>query len=121
MKKNTLLLMLAYSLSVVSCGKSDDVNAFIAERKGVIGEVSQKMSAGDVDGAKTIFDAKKDSLKSSCKAAQSNVTDKMKWAESQMSDLDIFTKAMNSEKVGKDIPTLNKTMALLSEINNICN
>jgi hypothetical protein len=120
MKKTTFFVLLWCPLSLFSCSKGADVDAFIADRKTLIGEVSKKMQAGDVDGAKAIFDIKKDKLKSSCKTVKSNVTDKMKWAESQMSDMDIFTKAMNSEKVGKDIPTLTKSMALLSEIGNIC-
>lgn len=121
MKKTTLAVMLLCPLSLFSCSKGTDIEAFIADRKTVIEAVSQKMQAGDVDGAKATFDVKKDILKSSCKAVQNNVTDKVSWANSQLSDMDIFTKAMNSEKVGKDIPTLTKSMALLSEISNICN
>jgi hypothetical protein len=120
MNKTTFAVLLLCPFSLFSCSKGTDVDAFIADRKTVIGAVSQKMQAGDVDGAQAIFDIKKDSLKSSCKTVKRNITDKMQWAESQMSDMDIFTKAMNSEKVGKDIPTLTKSMALLSEIGNIC-
>lgn len=121
MKKVTLSIMLLCPLSLFSCSKDGDIEAFIADRKAVINAVSQQMQTGDVDGAKAVFDVKKDRLKSSCQAVKNNVTDKIRWADSQLSDMDIFTKAMNSDKVGKDMPTLTKSMALLSDIGNICN
>jgi hypothetical protein len=120
MKKTTLAILLWCPLSLLSCSKGADVDAFIADRKTVIGEVSKQMQAGDVDAAQAIFNVKKDHLKSSCQTVKNSVTDKMSWAESQLSDMDIFTKAMNSDKVGKDIPTLTKSMALLNEIGDIC-
>ena len=63
MRKFTLFLVLAFCLSLMGCSKDSEVKAFISELDTVTSEMVQKINAGDVDGARTAFDSKKESLK----------------------------------------------------------
>ncbi|MBX7171124.1 MAG: hypothetical protein K1X72_09210 [Pyrinomonadaceae bacterium] len=63
MRKITLFLVLALCLSMMGCSKDAEIKAFISELDTVTNEMVQKINAGDVDGARTAFDGKKESLK----------------------------------------------------------
>ncbi len=63
MKKISVLLILAFCLSMAGCSKDAEVNAFMTELDTVTNDVVQKINSGDVDGAKTAFDGKKEGLK----------------------------------------------------------
>jgi predicted HicB family RNase H-like nuclease len=67
MKNITSFLALVLCLSVTSCGESNPSSKFFAEWENLSTEMSAAISKDDVDGAKTIFDAKKEGLKSQCK------------------------------------------------------
>lgn len=63
MRKVTLFLVLAFCLSLMGCSKDAEVKSFISDLDTVTNEMVQKINAGDIDGARTAFDAKKESLK----------------------------------------------------------
>lgn len=63
MKKLTVFLLAIFALSLVGCSKDAQINSFLTELETVTNDMSAKIEAGDVDGAKVAFDAKKDSLK----------------------------------------------------------
>ncbi|HQU84999.1 MAG TPA: hypothetical protein PKY59_17800 [Pyrinomonadaceae bacterium] len=65
MKKLSVLFLAAvFCLSLVGCSKDAEINTFMAEFENVTNEMSKKIEDGDVDGAQTVFDGKKESLKS---------------------------------------------------------
>ena len=64
MKKLSVLFLVAvFCLSLVGCSKDGEITAFMTEWETVTNEIAQKLETGDVDGAQTAFNAKKDSLK----------------------------------------------------------
>lgn len=71
MKKVTLLLVLAFCLTFIGCGRIygpvEEVKAFADETEEVISEMGKKLEANPteagVDEARKILDAKKESLK----------------------------------------------------------
>ena len=65
MKKLTVILLAVFALGLAGCSKDAQINAFLTEWETVTNDMVAKIETGDVDGAKTAFDAKKDSLKTS--------------------------------------------------------
>mgnify|MGYP006332878109 CR=1 FL=1 len=48
---------------MIGCSKDGEINAFVADFDATTKQMVEKINAGDVDGARTAFDAKKESLK----------------------------------------------------------
>ncbi len=65
MKKLILLTVLTFCVAFAGCSKDGEIDSFIADFEGVTKDMTAKIEAGDVDGAKKAFAAKKDSLKAS--------------------------------------------------------
>ena len=71
MKTVTLLLVLAFCLTFIGCGRIhgpvEEVNAFADEKEEVLSQMGKKLEANPteagVDEARKVFEAKKDSLK----------------------------------------------------------
>jgi hypothetical protein len=71
MKKFSLLLVLAFCLMFIGCGRIngpvEEVKAFADEKEDVLSQMAKKLEANPteagVDEARQIFEAKKDSLK----------------------------------------------------------
>jgi hypothetical protein len=71
MRKNSLLLVLAFCLMFIGCGRIngpvEEVKAFADEKEDVISQMGKKLEANPteagVDEARKVFEAKKDSLK----------------------------------------------------------
>ncbi len=65
MKKLTLFILLACCLAFAGCNKDAEINTFLADFEGVTKDMTKKLEEGDVAGAKTAFESKKESLKTS--------------------------------------------------------
>lgn len=65
MKKLTILLPAAFCIAAIGCSKDAEINEFVSQFETVTNEMTTKLDAGDVDGAQTVFDAKKELLKAS--------------------------------------------------------
>ena len=67
MKKNALILIIAFCLVLTACGRDAQINEFIAENHALVEEMVKKIDAdpseAGVDEAQKTFDAKKDALK----------------------------------------------------------
>jgi predicted HicB family RNase H-like nuclease len=68
MKKITSFFALAICLSLISCGESNPTSKYFSEWENVSTDMANAISKDDIDGAKAIFDAKKESLSTQCKA-----------------------------------------------------
>lgn len=127
MRKITLFLALALCLSIIGCGKDAEINTFITEWDGVTNEMVQKINAGDIDGAKTAFDAKKESLKTKwsgikdAKGFQVSADSKKKMEDSMKKNRSALTSAMtaNMMKLATDKAKLDKLKALITEYGEI--
>lgn len=64
MKKLVLLLILICGLSLTGCKKDSQVNDFIKEYASIIDQVSEKLTEGDFDAARKVFDDRKENLRS---------------------------------------------------------
>jgi len=62
MKKLILILVLFSCLSLTSCSKDSQANSFMKEYAAVSDQIAKKLEDGDTDGAREIFENKKDSL-----------------------------------------------------------
>ena len=120
--RSSLYLLLPLVLFASSCSNTngDDIEIYSKERQAVLADISQKFTASDIDGAQTIFNTKKDSLKSKCqaakaKAAQGSSEEQMKFMEIEMSGLEIFTTAMAKEKTKS-----TQVGGMMTEIGNLC-
>lgn len=127
MKKITLFFMLAFCLSMVGCSKDAEINAFLTEWDTVTNEMVQKINAGDVDGAKTVFDGKKENLKTKwagikdAKGFQVSADTKKKMTDSVTKNMSALTTAMtaNMVKLMTDKPKMEKLQALVKEYGEI--
>lgn len=127
MKKITLFLMLAFCLSLAGCSKDAEIGAFITEWDTTTNDMVQKINTGDVDGAKTAFDAKKESLKSKwngikdAKGFQVSEDSKKKMEESMKKNMSALMGAMTSNmmKLAADKPKMDKLQALIKEYGEI--
>ena len=127
MKKITLFLVLAFCLSMVGCSKDAEIETFITEWDSVTNDMVQKINVGDIDGAKTAFDAKKETLKSKwagikdAKGFQVSDATKKKMTESATKNMSALTTAMtaNMAKLMTDKPKMEKLQALVKEYGEI--
>ncbi len=127
MKQITLFLVLAFCLTLIGCSKDGDINAFITEWDSVTAEMVQKINAGDIDGAKTAFDGKKESLKSKwagikdARGFQVGADSKKKLEESMTKNMSALSSAMitNSMKLATDKAKMDKLKALITEYGEI--
>ncbi|MEK7723195.1 MAG: hypothetical protein AAB336_02500 [Acidobacteriota bacterium] len=127
MKKITLFLVLALSLTMIGCSKDGEINAFVADFDATTKQMVEKINAGDVDGARTAFDAKKESLKTqwgSIKTArgfQVSAETKKKAEESVTKNAAAISSAMiaNTMKFATDKAKLDKLKALVTEYGEI--
>ncbi len=127
MKKITLFLALAFCLTMVGCSKDGEINAFITEWDSITDDMVQKINAGDIDGAKTAFDAKKESLKSKwagikdARGFQVGADAKKKLEESAKKNMTALTTAMtgNMMKIATDKAKVDKLQALIKEYGEI--
>jgi hypothetical protein len=62
MKKLSLILLLILCLSLTSCSKDAQANAFMKEYASVTAQITEKLEEGDVDEAREIFESRKDVL-----------------------------------------------------------
>lgn len=123
MKKITLFLVLAFCLTMMGCSKDGEIEAFVTELDSVSNEIVQKINAGDVDGAKTAFDAKKESLKSkwdsfkNARGFQVSADTKKKAEEGLKKNVTAVTVAVatNSIKFAMDKGKSEKLQALSKE------
>ena len=65
MKKFTLFLVAVFALGLYGCSQGAQIDSFLTEWEKVTNEMVAKIDAGDIAGAKSVFDGKKESLKSS--------------------------------------------------------
>ena len=127
MKKITLFFVLAFCLTMVGCSKDGEINAFLTEWDSVTNDMVQKINAGDIDGAKTAFDAKKESLKSKwasvkdAKGFQVSEDTKKKMTDSATKNMSALTSAMtaNAMKFAADKAKAEKLRALITEYGEI--
>jgi hypothetical protein len=125
MRKTTLLIVIG-SLSLLSCSKNVEPVESLAERKELVADMNKLLVAGDIDGAKAIFDARKDEIKARCKSASNNV-DKSnrlevdKWVEGHDRDMSDLLVGMNSPKLTPDDATHAKSVLIVAEHEKICN
>lgn len=127
MKKITLFLVLAFCLSMIGCSKDGEINAFLTEWDSVTNEMVQKINAGDIDGARTAFDGKKESLKSKwasvkdARGFQVSADTKKKMEESATKNMSALTGAMtaNMMKFASDKAKMDKLQALIKEYGEI--
>lgn len=127
MKKITLFLVLALSLSMLGCSKDGEINAFITEFDSITNEMVKKINEGDIDGARTAFDAKKANLKSqwdsikTAKGFQVSADTKKKAEESMIKNASALSSAMiaNSMKLATDKAKMEKLKALVTEYGEI--
>jgi hypothetical protein len=127
MKKLSLLLVLVVCLGLVGCSKDAEINAFLTEWDGVTNDIVQKINAGDIDGARTAFDAKKESLKTkwaSVKGAmgfQVGADTKKKIEDSVQKNTTALTNAMtgNMMKLASDKSKMDKLQSLIKEYGEI--
>lgn len=76
MEKITPLLALLLCLSLIGCGEVNPSSKFFSEWENVSTDMANAISKDDVDGARAIFDAKKESLTTQCKAIKNtNLTE----------------------------------------------
>lgn len=127
MKKITLFLVLAFCLTMVGCSKDGEIDAFLTEWDSVTNDMVQKINAGDIDGAKTAFDGKKESLKSKwagvkdARGFQVSADSKKKMEESMKKNMSSLTGAMTSNmiKFATDKAKSDKLRALITEYGEI--
>lgn len=127
MKKITLLLVLFFCLSLLGCSKDGEINAFIADFDSVTNEMVKKINEGDIDGARTAFDGKKEKLKSqwdsikNAKGFQMSAETKKKAEESIVKNASSLSGAMiaNSMKLATDKAKMEKLKALVTEYGEI--
>jgi hypothetical protein len=121
--RSYLYLLLPLVLFIASCSNNsgDDIETYSKERQAFLTDISQKFTDSNIDGAQTVFTAKKDSLKSKCqaakaKAAQGSSEEQKKFVEIEMSGLEIFTTAM-----AKNTTKSNQIGGMMTELGNVCN
>lgn len=127
MKKLTVILLAVFALGLAGCSKDAQINAFLTEWETVTNDMVAKIEAGDVDGAKTAFDAKKDSLKSSwdgvktAKGFQVSEDTKKKMEESAKKNMSNLMGAVmkGTMKMAGDKAKSDKLQALMKDYGEI--
>ncbi len=119
--------MLAFCLVMAGCSKDGEINAFITEWDSVTNDMVQKINTGDIDGAKTAFDAKKEDLKSkwdgvkNARGFQVGADTQKKLEESTKKNMTALTTSMttNMMKIATDKAKVDKLQALIKEYGEI--
>lgn len=127
MKKLTVFLVMACCLSLLGCSKDGEITAFMTEWEAVTNEISQKLETGDVDGAQTAFNAKKESLKSKwegvkgARGFQVSEDAKKKMEEGAKKNMSTLTSAVmkGSMKMATNKGAVDKMQALMKEYTDI--
>jgi hypothetical protein len=127
MKKITIFLVLAMCFAMIGCSKDAEINAFLTEWEGVTNDMVKKIDEGDVDGAKTVFDAKKDSLKAKvasikdARGFQVSEATKKNFEDAVTKNTSTLTGAMtrNAMKLATDKTKMDKLQALMKEYGEI--
>ena len=127
MKKLTVFLLAIFAVNLVGCSKDAQINAFLVEWETAVNDMSAKIEAGDVDGARTVFDAKKDYLKKEVEeirtAGDSRISEETKkkmeeGAKKNMSTL-LNATMKGTMKMGGDKAKSDKLQALMKEYGEI--
>ena len=63
MRKLILFIVVATCAVAIGCSRDAAVKSFLNEFESVTKEMTKKIDAGDIEGAKTVFDQNKESLK----------------------------------------------------------
>jgi hypothetical protein len=115
-------LLLSIGLFIVSCSNhsNNEIETYSQERQAFLTDISQKLTVGDIDGAQAVFNNKKDSLKSKCQAAkakadQGSSEEQMKFAELEISGIEIFSTAM-----AKNTARTIQIGGMMTELGNVC-
>ena len=127
MKKITLFLLAVFALGLAGCSKDAEINSFLTEWDNVTNEMVTKIEAGDVAGAKTAFDGKKESLKKSwdgiktARGMQVSEETKKKLDASVQKNMSGLMNAMQkgAMKIGADRDKSNQLQALIKEYGEI--
>lgn len=128
MKKLTFLaILLCLTAALSGCSKDAAIESFIAEFDSVTMKMTEKIEAGDVDGARKAFDESKASLESSwsdIKGARGfQVSEEMqkKLTESVSKNMAALTGSVfkGTMKMGGDQAKADALKALLEEYKNV--
>ena len=127
MKKLSILLIAVFALGLAGCSKDAEINSFLTEWETVTNDMVAKIEAGDVDGAKTAFDGKKDSLKTSwdsvktARGFQVSEDTKKKMEEGAKKNMSNLMGAVmkGTMKMGGDKAKSDKLQALMKEYGEI--
>ncbi len=127
MKKITLFLTLILCAALIGCSKDGEITSFLTDWEVVTNEMVKKIDEGDIDGAKSAFDAKKDSLKTkweSVKTARGfQVSDDMqkKMTDSATKNMSALSGSAtkNLMKLAADKPKMDKLQALIKDYSDI--
>ena len=127
MKKFTLFLLAVFALGLTGCSKDAEINSFLTEWEKVTNEMVAKIETGDVAGAKTVFDGKKASLKTSwdnvktARGFQVGEDTKKKMEESAQKNMSNLMNATmkGTMKMGGDRAKADQLQALMKEYGEI--
>jgi outer membrane murein-binding lipoprotein Lpp len=127
MKKLLVLTVLVCSVAFAGCSKDGEIDSFISEFESVTKELTTKIEAGDIDGAKKAFDAKKSSLKSSwdsikgARGFQVTEASQKKLMDSVTKNMQALGSATTSGimKVGGDKTKVDQLKSLLDEYKDV--
>jgi hypothetical protein len=123
MKKITLFLLAVFALGLAGCGKNAQIDSFLTEWEKVTNEMVAKIDAGDVAGAKSVFDAKKESLRSGWDGVktQPNEETKKKLEDGMRKNITNFRNSVQNgaTKMSGDQEKAAQLMKLSLEYNNL--
>lgn len=127
MKKFTLFLLAVFALGLTGCSKDAEINSFLTEWDSVTNEMVTKIEAGDIAGAQTAFDGKKQSLKSSwdgiktARGMQVSEDTKKKLDASVQKNMTNLMSSMQkgAMKIGADRTKADQLQALIKEYGEI--
>jgi hypothetical protein len=123
MKKTTLLIVALLALGLAGCSKDAEINAFMKDVETVTNEMSQKIEAGDIDGAQKTFDAKKADLKAkwegvkTARGFQVSAETQKNMESGMMKNMNALTAAStkNAMALAMDKGKMDKLQALIKE------
>lgn len=125
-KKLTVFLLAVFALGLVGCSKDAQIKSFLTEWENVTKDMSAKIEAGDIDGAKAAFDAKKDSLKKNLeeiknsKGRTSEETKKKMEESAKKNKSNLLSATMKGiMKISGDKAKSDKLQALMEEYSDI--
>ena len=127
MKKLILLTALTFCVALAGCSKDGEIDSFIAEFERVTQEMTTKIEAGDIDGAKKSFEDNKASLQSSwddiksARGFQVTEESKNKLMQSVTKNMSELSKATfrGAAKLGGDKEKTEELKSLLEDYRNV--